>query len=307
MTAADRKVGVVLVNWNGGDFTLPCLETLRASDLKPWRTVIVDNASADGSPGRIEALFPEAVLIRNESNLGFAGATNQGLRNVMEAGADFAWVLNNDTLVEPQCLARLVDALQDNPDMGAVSGKILTSDSPPRLWYAGARWSPWTLTPKHTGHGEHDSGKYDTPCEAPFLSGCCMLLRRQALDRVGLFDEKYFAYWEDADWCLRALAKGVRLCYEPRAVLYHRVAASVRKNTPATAPGKTSALSIRLLTRNHLFLIRRHARRPWQFLAAMAWRLGQTLYVAAIQIAFRRWDKLRSLRQGLREGLSRHG
>ena len=293
------KVGVVLLNWNGGEFTIPCISSLLAGDLSPWRILVFDNASTDGSPEEITAMFPEVQMVRSAENVGFAAGSNQGIRQLLAQGADFLWILNNDTVVHRSCLRMLVEECLHDGKLGGATGKIFFQQPGDRIWYAGGRWNRWSFTSAHRGRGEKDTGQYDRAEDVEFASGCCMLLRREALARVGLFDERYFVYCEDAEWCLRARRHGVRMRYVPHAVLWHRVSASAKKN----AGGKTPPLSHYYNQRNRLFNMRRYAGRPLQVTTAVLAHLARALPLSVALLVLRRWATLKSVVRGIRDGL----
>jgi len=297
------KVGVVLVNWNGGDLTLACLKSLYTADRQPWRILVVDNASEDGSPQTIAERFPGVTVLRETQNTGFAKANNTGTRKLMDQGADAIWVLNNDTEVAADCLSALQDGLAQDAGAGVVTGKILRHDDPGVIWYAGGRLNRLTLTTAHRGLGERDRGQYDREGKTAFVSGCCMLIRRETLERVGLFNETYFAYCEDAEWCIRALAAGETLRYVPRATLTHKVSASVHKNAFKEKRGTVAPLVHYLNARNRLFTLRLHAHRPSQILAGYGWYCGFSLWIIAGHLLKGRWAKLSGRIRGIRDGL----
>ena len=299
------KAGVALVNWNGGEFTIPCVESLLASEPPPWRIVVVDNASTDGSPDAIANRFPQVQLIRCDRNLGFAGGTNVAVRALLDAGADLIWILNNDTVVQPTCLdllSREIEREGEGKPLAAVSAMILFQEPGDVIWYAGGNWSRWTLAAPHRGEGEVDRGQYDRPEDVGFLSGCCILARAEALRKIGLFDERFVAYHEDADWCLRALKAGYRLRYVPTAVLWHKVSASIRKNTLGRSRGFSSPRSYYLSTRNRIYVLRAHAGRPVPYLTALAALLLRGLFLSVGFLALGRLEKLTALWRGFRAG-----
>ncbi len=302
--SGNLKVGVVLVNWNGGELTIPCINSILASSYAPWRILVIDNASTDGSPDQIAKVFPEVILIRNKENLGFAGGNNIGIRELMRAGADLVWILNNDTVIDEKCLEALVRQMEKEPDIAAATGKILYETPPNRIWYAGGYWRYWSMTAPHRGRLEVDKGQYDCAADVDFISGCCMLVRHWALERNGLFNERYFAYFEDVEWCLRARSAGLRLHYVPKAVLWHKVAASVHKNAMGISGGKSPPLVYYLTTRNHILLIRQYADWPWQWMSALVCLLTSRLYLSLGLTVLGRWDKLHNLWQGVYEGLT---
>ncbi len=300
------KVGVALLNWNGYADTATCLASLRASEYRPARILVFDNGSTDGSADRLEAEFPEIVLVRGGENFGFAEGNDRAARSLLAAGMDYVWVLNNDTRVEPGCLGALVAALEADPALGAASAKIWFMDARKPLCYAGARCRPWTFAVEWRGLWESDVGQYDRPEDVQILTGCCMLIRAETIRRIGLFNREYFAYSEDLDWSLRAREAGIRLRYEPRAQLWHKMfGASQKDGRPAVR--KSSPRVEYLMTRNFVWVVRQHSRlRSWRRAVALAhligaWRVPRSL--GMLLLPGRRaagWAGLKGLCDGLR-------
>jgi hypothetical protein len=217
---------VIVLNWNGRDDTLECLASLRDSAGPSVCILVVDNGSVDGSQEAIRREHPGVILLETGSNLRFAGGNNAGIRFALEKGAEQIMLLNNDTTVDPAFLGAMTDTLQSSTDIGIVAPKILYSADPGRLWYAGGEISFWTGTMRHRGIREPDDGVPGIPCETGYASGCCLLAKRITVERIGLLDESYFMYSEDADWCMRARRAGFRVMYEPRARVWHKVSVS---------------------------------------------------------------------------------
>ena len=217
---------IIVLNWNGKDDTLECLASLRHAAHPRVCIVVVDNGSEDGSQEAIRRSHPEVALLETGSNLRFAGGNNAGIRYALEKGAEQIMLLNNDTTVDPEFLGAMTGALQSSADTGIVAPRILYSADPARLWYAGGEISFWTGTMRHRGIREPDDGRFDIPCETGYASGCCLLAKRRTVEKIGLLDESYFMYSEDADWCLRARRAGFRVMYEPRARVWHKVSVS---------------------------------------------------------------------------------
>jgi GT2 family glycosyltransferase len=296
------RVGVALVNWNGAEFTIPCLQSLLDMTIVPWKIVVVDNASSDGSIERIREAVPGVELIGLSSNLGFAGGTNAAILHLLDIGADYVWVLNNDTIVDKACLELLLREMEGNPSISAISGGILLYDRPDRIWYIGARSRRWTLRAPHDRQGRRWTGRPKGARSVDFLSGCCMLIRREILERIGMFDERFFAYAEDYDWCLRAAGEGARLCVLPEAQLWHRVSVSVRKNTLGESSGTASATAHYLTTRNMLFIVRKHARNPLELVLAAVAHVVHSAVVAGGTALLGRPEKAQAVFRGLRDG-----
>ena len=209
-------VTVVVLNWNGFEDTRRCVESLRRLDYPSLSIIVVDNGSTDDSAARIEAELPEVELIRSERNLGFAGGVNLGIRRALEGDAAYVWLLNNDATAEPGTLSALVDEAERDEHVGIVGGVL--RDPSGRVEWGGGRINRWTGVSRPARPGRR----------LDYVSGACMLVRRAVFDEVGLFDEAFFFYFEDADLCARARQAGWRLAVAPEARVEHEVGASVK-------------------------------------------------------------------------------
>ena len=222
----EPRVFIVLVNWNGKDVTLECLDSLYKVTYRNFRIVVVDNASTDGSVAALKNAFPETLILEMRENLRFAGGNNVGMRHALEEGAEFVLILNNDTTVDREFLSHLVDRMKSDMNIGMVSPKIYYYDDPNRIWFAGGKISLWTGTMSHIGIREIDHGQYDHVREIDYATGCCVLVRRTVAEKVGLFDESFHIYTEDADWSLRVRRAGYAIVYEPGATVWHKLSVS---------------------------------------------------------------------------------
>lgn len=230
--APDHLVSVVVVNWNGARHLDECLASLRAQTARDTlEVIVVDNGSTDGSLEILHQYADLARVIRNETNVGFAAGCNQGIR--ASTGVHVA-LLNNDAVVTPTWLAELISAMDTAPDIGACTSKILSYDDHSVFDNAGHAVFGDGLT-RGRGRLEIDRGQYDREEEVFCFSGCAALLRRAMLDDVGLFDESFFAYCEDADLGFRARLRGWRCLYVPTAVAYHKFSASSEAFSPFKA------------------------------------------------------------------------
>lgn len=217
---------VIVLTWNGGEAAIRCLESLAALDPAPGQVVVVDNASADGTPERVAASFPTFTLIRNERNLGFAGGMNSGIRALRDR-TETIILLNQDTVVDRGWLGAITAPLADDPTLGAVGCKIRYPDG--RIQHAGVWLDRPRAVAHHVGWHEADEGQHDTPRNVEFITAAAIALRAAAIARVGLFDEGYApAYYEDTDLCWRLRRAGYTLRYEPQATLVHHESLSLR-------------------------------------------------------------------------------
>jgi len=219
-------VTTIVVNWNLKDDTAECLRSLEHLEY-PTRVLVVDNGSEDGSVDYLSARFPAIEIINSPVNLGFGAACNMAIsRTLKRSPCDYILLLNNDAVIHPTALTALVNAAQAHPEVGVFGPKIYCNDKPGRLWYAGARRRWGVLAAADTGRGQVDRGQFDARREIDFVFGATMFIRRSVFERIGLFDEQFFLYLEDLDFCLRAQDSGFSLLFVPQAHVHHKGSAS---------------------------------------------------------------------------------
>jgi GT2 family glycosyltransferase len=272
MHARSGLVCIVLVNWNGWRDTVECVRSCAALDYRPFRVIVVDNGSTDDSVDRLQAEFGarEGVsIIETGANLGFAGGNNVGIRHAMEGGAEYVWLLNNDTVVEPCTLSALTAVFAEQPSAGIAGSKIYYFDRPEVISSAGGRISPRLGLTTHIGDGEADAGQYDTVRDVDYVTGASLLVRTSVVEAIGPMDESYFLYWEETDWCERAHTAGWRVLYAPASRVWHKVGAS-------TATDK-SYVKARYEGRNRIEFHQRN--RPGQAARVAALALMNALYL----------------------------
>ena len=226
MPPARPLVHIIVLTWNGKQDTLDCLASLSKVTYPNFRTIVVDNASIDGTADAVRTGFPDVHLIVNDVNLRFAGGNNVGIAYALNDGADYVLLLNNDTVVDPDFLTALVTAAESDQRIGMAGPKICYYDEPKVLWYAGGKIEWWKGWITHRGVRETDHGQYDVADETDYVTGCCVLVRRVAIEKAGILDEAFFIYGEDADWSVRVAREGFGLMYVPQAVIRHKLSVS---------------------------------------------------------------------------------
>jgi GT2 family glycosyltransferase len=228
-----KNVYVIVLNWNGKEDTLACLESLRKTDYGNYKVVLVDNGSEDDSVYAVREKFPEVEIVETGKNLGFAGGNNVGIEYAMKAGADYIYLINNDTAVEPGYLKALVEAAEADPRVGLAGSKICYFSEPDRIWFAGGTINWLCNRGQHIGLDELDKGQYDEMREVGYLTGCSLLIRREAVERVGVLSDDYFLYYEDCDYSLRIKNAGYKNLYVPKSKIYHKVSRSTKPGSPS--------------------------------------------------------------------------
>lgn len=224
----EPPVTAIVVHWNYKDITLQCLQSLVHLSY-PTRVIVVDNGSSERLGVTFNSVPAELIVL--ERNLGFGAACNIAISRALEdQSCKYIFLLNNDTVVHPDAVAELVKAAESNPQAGVFGPKIYYSDRPHVIWYAGARQRWGVLAATDTGRGQVDNGQFDTRGSVDFVFGAAMFVRRTVFEKIGLFDESFFLYLEDLDFCLRARNAGFSLLFVPKALVWHKGSASFTNN-----------------------------------------------------------------------------
>jgi GT2 family glycosyltransferase len=231
LTSAD--VTIVVLNWNNRAVMLECVDALGCVEPTGARVLVVDNGSTDGSVDALRARVPAVDLLSLPENLGYAGGNNAGIRQALRQGAGAVLLLNNDTRVAPDFLDGLLAVLNESCDVAAVSSAIMRLDRPEVLQeaYIDIYWGFGLI--RRRGVNALPGEGFDRVRTVDAVVGCSMLVRREALEDVGLLDESYFAYHEEIDWCVRARRRGWRLVFQPYSRVYHHFSKSTDVARPA--------------------------------------------------------------------------
>lgn len=287
--AGSPSVWGVTLGFNNAEDSIACLKSLAASEGVPSTLLFADNNSRDDSVARVLAEMPSVRVIQTGANLGFARGFNVGLDYCLRQGADYVFMINNDTVVAPDCLARLVAEARAHPEAGILVPKIFYFDHPQTIWSAGSRFRrfpPSVVMRKTKGA---DDGRFDWDPRLDYTTTCALLLSRAFLETVGLLDRDYFILFDDYDWSVRAREHGCDIRLVPDAHLWHKVSKSTGVGTRSpffwTNYGKSAAL-----------FFRKHARYRW----LTGWT--HFLYLLARIVAERTQFGLIPFLKGWREG-----
>lgn len=260
-----KKVFIVILNYNGEGFILDCLESVKklTSENFKLEIVVVDNGSTDNSVKLIKRKFPKVRLIENKENLGFCKGNNIGIEYAIKKKADYIMLLNNDTIVDSNLVVNLLAGFKDG--VGIVSPKIYFAsgyefhkkrykpgERGKVIWYGGGRIDWENVLLSHCNVDEVDRGQFDKARETDFATGCCMMVKSEVFEKIGLFNEKYFLYYEDADFSMRVRRAGLKIIFYPKGKLWHLNAGSIG--------GSGSSLQDYYLTRNRLFFGMKYGR-----------------------------------------------
>jgi GT2 family glycosyltransferase len=240
-----------VLNWNGRDDTLECVESIKDITYPNYHLIVVDNGSVDGSVSAIKKRFSDLTLLETGRNLGYAGGNNVGIQAALCHSAEFIFLLNNDTTVAPDLLNQFVEAARKFPDAAAFCGKIYRYEEPNRIWWADARWVESKGRFVCALEGALDSlSTQDTITDTDYACGCAMFIRSALIREVGPLDSQYFLTFEETDWCFRVKRLGYRCLYIPKAKIWHKGSVSFN--------GDDSPLYSYFFTRNRLLFAERH-------------------------------------------------
>jgi GT2 family glycosyltransferase len=225
-------IAIVILNHNNASDTLECIASLPKLDETQCRVFVIDNASTDNSVQAIEQTEPRVTVVRSSVNRGFAGGMNLGIRHVQQFNADLLLLLNNDIVLAADAIAELTDAAEHYPGAGILVPKIYYASMPTTIWSAGAVWRRFPPRVTIRGFNIPDGPEYDQPIPLDYATGCALLIRRPVFDQVGFFDEGFFMYQEDYDFCYRSRQAGWTIRYVPTAKIWHKVSRSLGSRSP---------------------------------------------------------------------------
>jgi GT2 family glycosyltransferase len=293
----DSSVAIILLNWNGLDYTKACIDSLMEISYNHYQVIVVDNGSTDGSLEKLKVLFPKVVFLMSPVNLGFTGGNNLGISYALEHGFRFILLLNNDTLVEKEFLEPLVSHLSGSPSVAAVQPLIYYVHDRNKLWNAGGNYQRWLANSK-TSYKIEGAG---SPYATDWITGCAILIKASVVHQIGLLDDAYFAYHEDVDWSLRMRKANMGLAVVPQSRIYHVAGAS----STSKEKGKEGSLDPKvhyLNVRNQLFQLRKYARFPYS-LSAWSYHFAKIFGYIGYFVIKRRWGKLRVVIKGVKDGI----
>ena len=294
------KVGIILLNWNSYDHSSNCIQSLQQCDYPNFEIIVVDNGSMDGSGNLLKANFPAIHLIASVTNEGFAAGNNRGFEYAIQQQFPYAMMLNNDVFVEPDFLSKLVDYMGSHPSAGAIQPKIFFNHDRTKIWNGGSYYLPWFGWP-YSKRYQRKAGALQSQFQVvDWITGCAFLTKTSILKEVGLLNEAFFIYYEDADLSFRIRSKGYQLLFHPQSVIYH-IAGSSNKTKIKGKEGYTSPFVHYLNSRNHIWFLKiwtKWYQWPTTFFTLFSYYLSNMLY-----FAFRwRIGKLKSLLRGIFHG-----
>lgn len=287
----------VVLNWNGYDDTAKCVLSLQKAAYANLQIILVDNASTDGSAGRLQQDFPALPFLKLSHNGGYAAGNNAGIKLALERQADYVLVVNNDVIVEPDFLTPMVELAEKNPAAGVVTCKALLQSGNGRIYCTGGN-----ISRLRCGGIPLPPHERDREGEVQFISGCILLARREVFEKAGSFDERFFMYFEDVEFS-RRVNRQFKLIYTPRSIVYHKSGGGDKwKNYTETYLYYTS--------RNRLWVFQNESRayRAYVLLYGFLNAFAKSAVIAAHSLAAQRHEnrsgqRLLALWRGMRDGM----
>ncbi len=278
----------IILNKDRREDSLECLASLEKNDYPKHKVIFLDAGSGDGSVEAVRASFPATQVVPLRDNKGYAGNNNVGIKLALEQGADWVFVLNEDTVLSPDCLKLLAEVGESDPKIGIVGPMVYHHDEPTIIQSAGGSLGPYWES-IHLAKDEVDTGQYTKPHEVEWISGCGIMVRRQVIEQLGMLDERFFIYWEETEWCLRAAKGGWRIMHVPQAKLWHK---GVQRNY------KPKPSLMYYSTRNRFLMYAKHKAplKVWLH----AW--GQTLRTLISWTVKPKWRAMRRHRNAMWRG-----
>jgi GT2 family glycosyltransferase len=241
-------ISVITINYNQSKVTLELLSSLKDITYPNIEIIVVDNASPNDNPDILKEQYPEINLLKSDTNLGFAGGNNLGVR---VAKGEFLLFLNNDTEVEPGFLEPMIELFKQDSTIGMISPKILFHHTPDTIQYAGYHpMNPYTMRQNLVGYRQKDAEQFSETKETYSIHGAAMMVPMSVIKEVGMMTEVYFLYYEEHDWCTRIKKAGYKVYYQPKSVVFHKESIST---------GKESPLKIYYIARNRILYSRRNS------------------------------------------------
>ena len=226
------KIAILILNWNGKKDTLECLASIEKIDYPHFQPLVVDNGSTDDSVSAIRAAYPRVPILETKENLGFAGGNNIGIEWCLRKKAEWIFLLNNDTIVAPDILKAFLAAAKEQPKAKILGAKIFRYSDPNRIDHLGGFWNPKIAEFESNAFGEIDHIYLTDMQKVDYVCGAALFMHRSVPETIGLLEPRYFLFWEESDYCIRAAKAGLEVWTAPQAHIWHKVSASFTGGKP---------------------------------------------------------------------------
>jgi GT2 family glycosyltransferase len=292
----NKEIAIIILNWNTYQYTHNCIISLNYNNFKNFKIIVVDNGSKDNSLDLLKNDFENIKFIKNKINLGFSGGNNIGIRYALSQKFKYIMLLNNDVEVEKDFITPLLKKLKENRNTAAVQPLILNFSDKSTIWNAGGTINNFFGLPltRHKPKKSED--------KTSWITGCCILIKSEVINEVGLLDENFFAYYEDVDWSIRIKSLKYNLVFVNDSVIYHHGSVSSKVNN-YFGEGYLSPFAHYLNIRNHLFLLRKH-KNLFNFFGVIFFQTFKIISYSIYFLIRLRFNKLSMVFKGVIHGLN---
>lgn len=287
------KIYIILVNYNGAKDTINCIKSIKEYEKEiKYEIIVVDNLSTDNSIEELEKL-DNITLIKSKINGGFAKGNNIGIEYAIKKGAQYILLLNNDTIICENSISILLKRLKEESEIGIVGSRIMYYEDKSLINYYGGKFNWFKGITIHEGYKQKYIEDNQKNKNTDFITGCCMLIKREVIEKVGMLPEEYFMYFEDADYCMQVLEKGYKLEVCADSVIYHKVSVS--------SGGENSAFSIKWGNRNRLIFINKYKKYTKGILTKIIFYVTRFILFIKYNIVGEK-EKSKAIIEGIKEG-----
>lgn len=307
MLSSFPRVTVIILNWNGYEDTASCLESLQKATYDNYQIMLLDNGSIGDDADKLRSNYGDIVhLVRENENRGFAVGNNICVSYAMESlKQDYFLLLNNDTEVDHDFLSQLIDTVVMNGEIGIAGPKVYYYSLQDRIQAAGVKLNLLSGGIQLIGRGQKDADHHDVVTWVPAIMGCCMLIRREVFEKIGMLDKDYFCYHEEIDFCLRASRAGYKIACVPSAKIWHKTPYREKLWRKMPADGRSGFDQTYYLTRNLFILERKNADRlQFTVFIICFFALRVWFSLAVCLLYYRDIKRMRGLIQGVLDGLT---
>jgi hypothetical protein len=299
-------VCIIILNWNGFRNTLECIESVKKITYPSYKIIVVDNASANNEAYSLRKNCSGDIdILLTAKNYGYTGGNNVGISYALEKyDPGYILILNNDIIVDPDFLTIMVNVAQSDEKTGIVGGKVYYHRYPNLIQAAGAGINMYFGKSYHIGDRQFDKGQYDTQQSVDYVMGCCMLIKREVINKIGLLDEQFFCYWDETDYCFRCRKAGYNVVYTPLARVWHKNPVKLKIWERTQNKSVRSAIPYYYTTRNNFLFMRKHAR-GFEFLTFILYFFSYNLiFVTGVCLVFHRdITRFKSFLRGILDGI----
>lgn len=246
-----KELAIILLNYNNVNDTLECVKSIEDYYEREYTIIVVDNKSTDNSKEKLLENRHRYKLILNDVNEGFAQGNNVGIKWAIKEGYEYIMLLNNDTLITKNSIETMVDEIKKDKNIGIISPRIMYYPEKEKIWFDGGKidWFKFIVVHYNMGNNIKSSLKNNNEI-VDFITGCCMIIRREVIEEVGYLPEEYFMYYEDVDYCVKVSEAGYKLLNIKESIIYHKVSSS--------SGGEDSPFSIKWGTRNRIIFMEKY-------------------------------------------------